>query len=290
MKKSIILAVVLVLLCNMAIAGYATQDGLVIADAPAVPGEVVYLKLCLTQAMRVDALGVTFTFDDQSLELVEEECSWAKQGVLQDFDRRKKAGVWADSKVTEFTGEVCTLAFRVITEKQYFDTTVSCTLVLKNGAEDVGRVQADARVFSECAHEFGGWTDKGETGHQHICRLCQTAALAPHSWKLDMTKVDPARPDVSISVFVCVDCGAKRSQEHDKNQDPTSPETQGPTQPSSPQGNGNSGTNATTPSGDHTGHNHGTLIPDAEWFGVAAVFGIVAVLVGAAVFFVKKKR
>lgn len=282
MKKPIIFLAIVVLLCQLTVASYAAQDALNIKDVCGSAGDIVYLELYLNETYRGDTVAVSFSYDKQYLQLVEDQCTWAKEGVLQDFDKRKNAGVWADDKENEFSGVICTLAFRVIAEQEYFSTVVSCKMVLKNGTEETGSLLADAWVCSPCDHSFGAWNDTEQDTHMHTCQQCGYEETKSHNWDAGVTREDPEQPDLAITTFTCADCGAVTVEKHTSNEPPVNPDTtkpaHKPTNPAEPQ--------PTDPDNDPNGGNIG----DAKWLGVAAGVGVAAVLAAAAWLFLKKKH
>ena len=145
MKKITAIMVICVLAMTIALPVWAADNGLSMTDVQAAPGETIQIKVSLTEQLQGNALGITYTYDENQLEAIPDQCGWSRKGTLQDFGSNRD-GVWAVNDPVDLKGEVCVLTFRVLEKDEFTGTEVSCTLVVKNGARDVGTWQASAMV------------------------------------------------------------------------------------------------------------------------------------------------
>lgn len=329
MRKWITLLLLTAMLSMFVLTGNAAEKDLRVATVEVKPGQTAYLKLELTQSTVGDAVGVAFEYDDTLLKPLESSCTWAKEGLLQDFDTDNGKGVWAVAVASDQKGLVCTLAFEVIAEG-HFETKVSCTVIVKNGSSKVGTFTTDATVLSYCDHAYGAWEDIGFLGHTHTCEYCGRHQTQSHKWDNGKTAQMEDKPDMAVTTFTCQDCGAVNKVEHEYNQKPTAPTepetyptepdhthstepnygedftfptfpntlTTDPTHsdhgtfPTSPTLGGHDHEHATTPvqDGHDHDHGHGATGKKTENENALILLATVAVLGGLAWFFLRKKR
>ena len=296
MRKLMAAVMLAAIICTLAVSAWGAEEGLDIRDVTVAPGETVYVTIKLAAPVKGNSVAVTYNCNDNILKPIESSSTWAQKGALQDFDSYKKTGVWATTQTVELKGEICTLAFRVVTEEKHFDTKVICALKVKNGPSDIVSYTEEVWVSTACEHSFGAWTNDGSALHLRSCKICGRTQHKNHQWDEGTTAKDPNRENMEITTFRCEDCGAKKEVKHVSNATPTVPEetipeepqstrptlpmqpdeptmpTQGSTEPTSPTepseggtNNGNQptepnqgGTNTTVPS-DNDEHNHGTV-------------------------------
>lgn len=323
MKKWITLLLLAALVGTLTLTAHAADGNLRVASVEVKPGETAYLKLELTQSTVGDAVGVAFEYDDSLLKPLESSCTWAREGLLQDFDTENGKGVWAVAVASDQKGLVCTLAFEVIA-MGHFETKVDCTVIVKNGSAEVGTFTTSATIMSYCEHAYGNWEDIGIWGHTHVCKYCDRHQTQSHNWDNGKMEQMENKPDMAVTTFTCRDCGATQKTEHEYHQKPTAP-TQPPegdptepdhtyptkpgytedhtfptfpnTQPTHPthgipthptQG-GHDHDHATTPVQDDHGHDHSTTGKKTENENALILLATVAVLGGLAWFFLRKK-
>lgn len=352
MRKLIVAVALVSLICALAISAWGAGEGLEISDVMVSPGETVYVTIKLVQPVMGTSVAISYTSDDNVLKPVESSSTWARKGALQDFDGYKKAGVWASLQAVELKGEICTLAFRIVSEEKHFDTKIVCTLKVKNGTADTADYTQEVWVSTDCRHDFGSWTNNGNDTHKSICRNCGRVQTQTHKWDDGTTVKDTSRENMEITTFRCEECGAKKVVNHVSSITPTAPEATEPeeplaTRPTLPteSNNNQSQTSPTTPSGDtqddpqttqptqgsngatvpphDDGHGHATTPTKADdhdhgttptnddhdhdhdhsdgntintvdsetgMKNALVLFGTIAVLIGAAVLLLKKKR
>lgn len=301
MRKFMAMIVLLALICTLQTRALGAENQLVMEDVTVQPGETVYITWKLSQPVTADVAGVTFSYDAEILQPLQDLSTWAKTSVIQDFDFPKNAGVWAAEKPVEFTGEVCTVAFRVVTDAKYFDTTVTCTLLMKNNDQEVCSFTDTVTVSVACQHSFGEWTENEDAGHGRVCALCGSKQTAPHTWDGGVAEKDPQNANQNITTFTCTECQAQRKTIHGVEVEPTVPETvpattqgSGATKPVDKDDHDHDHENEKLPTqGDDHDHDHDhetgldkNNIPGNVW-----VFGVVVggLLLGA-VWILKKKR
>ncbi len=255
MKKWTIMLFLVALLCSLVLTGHAAQSMLQVEDVTVKPGETVYLKVKLTGSLEGDAVGVSYTYDSEVLKPLESSSSWANQGVLQDFDAKKGAGVWAVEEAVELKGLVCTLAFQVVSEEAHFDTKVTCELKVKKDSQDVGEFTKTVTVSTYCDHKYGAWQNGSALGHTKTCENCGRSLTQSHHWDNGVTEEIDGRPGMAVTVYTCADCGATREFEHTSDAKPTAPQETEPeeTNPTKPQ----NPTRPTNPN-DYEDHTHPT--------------------------------
>ena len=100
-------------------------------------GDTVYVTVVLNQVIEGTTMGVSCSLDTALLKPVIDECKWEVEGLLSDFND-KGMGVWTTDKAMKLEGDMVTLAFRPLTD-QPFSTDITCTLIVKNGGDEVGR-------------------------------------------------------------------------------------------------------------------------------------------------------
>ena len=210
MKKSILLTVACMLVWALVLTGYAAPNQLMMPDANAQTGQVVFLPVTLDAQITGDTMSITYSFDSKLLEAIPDSCKWEKNGILFDFNN-KNGGVWTSKNPISLKGTVCTLAFRVRPDADFTDTRVSCTLVVMRNNEEVGQYQAQAKVGLSCSHKYGVWKDGGTAGHSRSCSLCGELQTQAHSWDEGKLTPDPHRPGVQQKTFTCSACGATKA-------------------------------------------------------------------------------
>jgi len=106
--------------------------------------DMIYVTVSLEGGVEGISLGVTAEIDHLLLESVPDASQWKVQGLLSDFNDRGQ-GVWTTDKLKTLEGELVVLAFRPRSAEP-FETKITCTLIVKNGAQEVGRYSADTTV------------------------------------------------------------------------------------------------------------------------------------------------
>lgn len=229
MRKYSVWILLLAWVLSLSTTAYAAETGLSVSDGYGQPGDTVYLAVMLDSTVTGDSMGISYTYDDAVLEAVPAASTWNVQGVLQDFDD-KNQGVWASDAARALNGTVCVLAFRIRPEAKLTQTTVSCTVVIRNGSAEVGSYTAQAAVSGGCNHQFGAWSDIGAVGHSRECSLCQSKQTQSHSWNAGAVRENPDNPQTDWMVFTCTVCGAEKRLEIPKGNTEDTPEVTQPSQ------------------------------------------------------------
>lgn len=107
-------------------------------------GDTVYVTVALDQTVEGTTMGISCSYDTSALAVVPKECEWEVEGLLSDFNE-KGMGVWTTDEAMKLEGDMVTLAFRPLTEKAV-TTEITCTLIVKNGSDEVGRFSAVGTV------------------------------------------------------------------------------------------------------------------------------------------------
>ena len=236
MKKIVLL---IALLYCMALPCFAAAGDLTVSDATAEAGEMVYLTVTLNKRAVGNTMGISYTYDENVLAPVPESSSWSADSVLEDFNR-KGAGVWAGEKSVNLKGEICVLAFQVLPGANLTKTTVSCTVTVKQDADEVGTYTAKATISARCDHQFGGWHEAGNAGHSCTCTKCGVTRTEPHSWDRGVTSSKPGDSNVEVVTYTCQICGYTRGEEHSSGgsllpERPTESTEHGHTLPTNPE-------------------------------------------------------
>lgn len=279
-------ALVLSLTATCWAAGEAT-----LTSAKGGPGQTVYLTLELQKSVEASAIGVNCQFDETLLTAQPELSTWEREGLLFAFEKNNM-GVWADEKPADLKGKLCVLAFQVNDGVAFDSTEVTVTLVLKDGAAEKGSYTAKGLITCECTHDYGPWESTGNQNHARVCSLCGGKSTQPHSWN-DGEK--QTQPDGStLLVKTCTVCKAKTGMDvtEEEQGDSLLPGVGGDTDSS--HDHTHDETPDTLPEHDHVtqdsheGHDHsaGGENPYTLWI----ILAVVAVLVAAGVWFVKKKK
>lgn len=222
---------ILVPVLVLALAGTASAEGnvLKIRDVTAQKEETVYVTVELTESVVGDSVGISYTYDEKSLTLVAESCSWVRKGVLQDFDAKNHIGVWTVSQSEDLKGGVCVLAFAVNKRANFTKTEVTCTATVKDSGQTVGVYTAAGKVIMDCTHTYGQWTDGGDMGHTRTCSLCQGAQTQSHQWNEGIVTNDPSS-GANVITYTCQICGGTKTIETSQQATvPTLPEYNEPT-------------------------------------------------------------
>ena len=144
MKKLISIAALLLLAALLPLTAFAQSQA---TDATVQPGETVYITVSLATPLEGTTLGVSSVFDDALLAPLEKESRWQVKGLVSDFNE-KGMGVWTTSSAVTLQGDMVVLAFRTLSDLP-FTTEVTCTLIVKNGSEELGRFEAVAKVTQQ---------------------------------------------------------------------------------------------------------------------------------------------
>lgn len=232
MKKVLKLILVLLVVYSMALTCFAANDTLTVTDAKAEPGDVVYLTLMLNKKTVGNSLGVATVYDSSILEPVPASSSWESSGTLQDFNKQG-AGVWAIKTAKDLQGTVCVLAFQLKEDITFTETTVECTLIVKNDGEDVGTYTAEAVISYDCDHSYGNWKDIGNLGHSRTCGNCGAAQTESHSWDEGVISAKPGDSKTNLMTYTCQTCGGTKVIEFAASGEtvPTAPTVPVATQP-----------------------------------------------------------
>ena len=205
MRKLMILAMVLAMILGLTPA-YAADGSLKLtAEAPDSAG-VMYVTLSLSGDITGDTMGLEFSYDKTVLEIVKSGCSWSAKGVLQDINTKRCEGVWAADKSKKLDGSICVLAFRVCSGVTFTSSEVTCSVVVKNGAKQVGEYSDTVTLQKECPHTYGEWTSLQLMGHTRKCTLCGQSQTKSHEWDEGTVTADPTNPGRNIRTRTCTVC------------------------------------------------------------------------------------
>lgn len=209
MKKTMLcIAMLAVLMCSLLLPAYASQGSIQIENVTSRPVDRIYVPVNLSDVPLSDTVGVYVTYDETLLKLDTGACSWARDGVLQDFSADKNAGVWTDTQAQDLNGLLCTMAFSVVAEQKVFQTTISFKVTVKNRAEVTGEFTMDVQVSCQCDHTWSAWTQLDEYAHVRSCPECGSRDQQGHDWSDGVTREDPEQPGVNIVTYTCRDCQA----------------------------------------------------------------------------------
>ena len=99
--------------------------------------DMIYVAVALEGGVEGVSLGVTTEIDHLLLESVPSASKWSVKGLISDFND-KGQGVWLANNAQMLEGEIVVLAFRA-RGTESFETEIKCTLIVKNGTQEVGR-------------------------------------------------------------------------------------------------------------------------------------------------------
>lgn len=223
MKKWILLTLAIFLLMSQTLTCMAADEPLTVSNVQAEQGQYVYLTVELNKAVTADSIGLTYEYDSKHLKAEPSLCTWGKSGVLSDFDENNN-GVWAGNSSEKLEGTVCVLAFKVKENTNLVKTSVSCNVILRNGAQEVGRFAAEGVVSTPCEHSYGPWKSTGSMEHRQVCEKCQDPRTEAHKWDAGVTSDAEDRQGMSDLTYTCTVCAqtkviqvpAESSQEDEK--------------------------------------------------------------------------
>ena len=211
MKKNLCFLLCILFFC--AIPVRAAQPPLTATGSAAVPGQNAYVTLRFNETVIGDSIAVTYTWDKTCLEPIPDNCTWSRKGTLQDFDHAGGVGVWTVAEAADLTGDICVLTFRVPANAKFTQTTVKCTVLVKNDGATVGSYQAEATFGQACDHQYGSWQNASNSQHKQVCSKCDHTAYEDHNW-IDGQILDiPDNPDKKLKVLFCTVCKATREVE-----------------------------------------------------------------------------
>ena len=223
MKKAVLILLMLVLIATIQLPAYADGIDLAISDRTPQKGDVVYVTVSLNEKAMGNSLAITFSADQSVLNWLPDESKWERKGILQDFGMMGNAGVWTTEQVQDLQGKVCTLAFRVVSDASFMDAQIECTVVVKNGAEQVGKYTAKTVISASCDHEYGAWESMGTIGHKRVCTKCGANQNQSHEWDQGVITEDPDNPYMGLKKYTCTDCGEVKTSRVDRPPEQTQP-------------------------------------------------------------------
>ena len=237
MKRFWSLLAALLLLGSLGMTAYASEGPLSVADVQVQPGQTVYLTVMLTEDIKGNTMGISYEYDTSVMKVLPGQCQWKKSAALKDFSNSGSQGAWASANVVNLRGEVCVLAFEVLEGMTFEESEVSCELLVKNDAREVGRYQAEALVSVVCGHDYGSWQPNTDAFHKRSCAVCGAVESQSHSWGQPVTTADPDNAGVELQTQVCSICGGEkvtRLQGQIQEVRPAQPEATLPAQSSEP--------------------------------------------------------
>lgn len=234
MRKLIAFFIAFSLILSLSLVTLAADDVLTIEDTAVKSGETIYLPVILNQSLTADAIGVKYSYDKTLLEPLPASAIWDVQGLLSDFNH-EDSGVWATAQPQNLQGRLFTLAFRLKEGVTLTESTVSCTVIFKNGDGQGVEHTATGRIYTVCTHSYGPWTTQGATMHSKTCTLCGHFQSEIHSWGNGVTTEHPSKPGTNVVTYTCTGCGETKTKETTGVNEPTlptvPPTTPLPTQP-----------------------------------------------------------
>lgn len=206
MRNLILAVLVFAVLACSATTVFAQEPALKMDDVGIQPGETAFLCVSLNGEVSGDIVGISYSYDHTVLKVITEACTWARKGVLSDFDPANDRGVWTSGKSETFSGEICVLAFQVRSGVEFSEATVQCTLLIKSSTETVGEYTAEAVIRYICEHSFGEWSSEGTSGHSRTCESCGITSYEPHIWGGETYSEDPDNPGYVLKTRTCGIC------------------------------------------------------------------------------------
>ena len=253
MRRICTLLMSIALILTLSLTVFAAEDALKIHTATAKKGETVYVTVELTESVVGNAMAVMYSCNSKHLKPVPTSCSWAKTGMLQDFDRRDTIGVWATEESTDLKGGVCVLAFEVKTFARFMETEIRCTVSVKNGSETVGEFTATGKVVLDCDHTYGDWQDGGDLGHYRKCSKCDGQQTQSHEWNDGDLLPESDNPYEQAIIYTCQICKGTKTQVQNTSSQLFPPEQeQEDTTPTGPVTQWKPNDQETTPEHTHT--------------------------------------
>ena len=238
MRKISRVLLLLVAVLSLTTTAFAREGALKMSRVKAQQGKPVYITVELTESVEGDSVGINYAYNAKHLKPLVDSCSWVRQGFLQNFDKANPFGVWGAEESTDLKGGVCVLAFEVLPDAKFIETTVSCVVTVKDGSGTAGTYTAETTVSMDCRHTYGNWADHGDQGHGRICTVCNEQETSAHQWNEGI--VAPADKG-NIVTYTCQVCGSMKTFEtSDPVNIPTMPPASEPTH--SQAGNQQSGT------------------------------------------------
>jgi hypothetical protein len=212
MRKLIAFLIAFSLILSMSLTALAADDVLTIEDTAVKSGETIYLSVILNQSLTADAIGVRYSYDKSLLEPLPASAIWEVQGLLSDFNN-EDSGVWASAEPKALSGRLFTLAFRLKEGATFTESTVTCTVIFKNGDGQGVEHTATGRLYTVCTHSYGPWTTQGATMHSKTCTLCGHFQSEIHNWGNGVTTAHPSKPGTDVITYTCTGCGETKTKE-----------------------------------------------------------------------------
>ena len=284
MKRLFLAVLAVTLIWSLSANCIAADNTVTLTDTKGGPGQTVYLTLELQESVNAAAIGVHCQYDSSLLEALPELCTWEIEGTLSAFEKDNK-GVWAIEKATELKGKLCVLAFRIKDDVAIEQTEVTCTVVIKDGAEEKVHATVSGMIFFKCTHNYGSWESNGNNSHIRICAMCGDKNTQIHDWD---NGVKETQPDGRVLLIkTCMECKAKIATELDSSEQDKS--NSGGTNDDHDHGSQSATHTDQNYDGDTDGeeHSHGDTKenPVTIWI----VLLVPVLLIAVAIWFVKKK-
>lgn len=284
MKRLFLAVLAVTLMWSLSANCIAADNTVTLTDTKGGPGQTVYLTLELQESVKAAAIGVHCQYDSSLLEALPELCTWEIKSTLSAFEKDNK-GVWAVENAEDIQGKLCVLAFRIRDNVAFDQTEVTCTVVIKDGAEEKVRTTVSGMIFCQCTHNYGSWESNDNSSHIRICSLCGGKNTQTHNWDNGVKEIQPDGRVLLIKT--CTVCKARTATELDSSE-----------QDKSDIGDTNDGHDHGSQFGTQTGHNYdGDTAGDEHSHGdteknpmtVWIVLLVTALLIAVAIWFVKKK-
>ena len=255
--------------------------------------------------------------------------SWEVKGDIKNFDIKKDRAVWGANEPTQLQGDICVMAFRVLENVKLTQTKVTCELIVKNQGNEIGTYTAEGLIGQRCEHEYSSWNSQDNLWHTVTCKHCGKILTQSHAWDDGAEITVDGKRLMRFTCTAChnireVELSGAEGQETKPTGDPVDPtsptgsasqpdqntgkENTPDTTPTVPDGDthedhvhqntdDNAQTNPTSneeivePTEEHTHdhtHDQQTTTQNNSTTGIVVGAALV-VMLGAAVFFVKKK-
>lgn len=328
MRKLLLILFAALLCLTMTVTGFAQTADLVLSDVEANPGDTVYLTVELQTQLTADAMGLSYTYDEKILEpMPVDSWSWEVKGDIKNFDIKKDRAAWGANEPTQLQGDICVMAFRVLKNVKLTQTKVTCELIVKNQGQEVGTYTAEGLVGQRCEHEYSSWKSEDDLWHTVTCKHCGKMLTQSHVWDDGVELTVAGKRLIRFTCTAChnireVELSGAESQETKPTGDSVNPisptgavsqpdqnthkENTPDTMPTASVNDthedhahqntdGNSQTNPTSeeeivePTEEHThDHTHEQVSQNNTATGIVVAVAL-ALMLGAAIFFVKKK-
>lgn len=162
------LGMLIALLGSPKLAVLAAGPAVGMTQSSGVNNQIVYLDLEMLNCTGVTSVAVKLDYDMDQLEFMADNCSFATEGTIQDFDLQKGVVLWASEQAKDLSGSFCELVFRIREDAPAGDSGIRATVIAKSNEDILIDSVAATNVTINCEHIWDeGHVEKEATASEN---------------------------------------------------------------------------------------------------------------------------